>query len=247
MKNLLIKSIATTLAVGTIATALTFNGGATLDNAKTKIEGLTQTITNFGRNENAMKEKITTLKSELATLQEQLKSGEGNETILNDKITSLEGQIVELNASLTTSQEETTKANAQIEVANTKALALEEALKVHNEATQTIAPMSQEELVALVGEVTTPPIEKGVYNMRIGDKVEDLEKSFTVEIPQEGKAIFNVTSEEGVESPYGAFINGESKGQIYYNGYKEIFYEGNKTIILKDSKGIVIATINIIE
>ena len=183
MKNLLIKGLigATTLTVG--ITALTWNGGATLENAKEKISGLTSIVEVFKSNESQLKEKVVTLNKEVkekaelissleTRIQELenslLNSGNDNqelieqiETLKSEKA-ELENERAELISALENAQNEVArlegelnKANGEISRANEQAQLLQQELDKIN--MENYSPLSQEELNKILnGEEETP-------------------------------------------------------------------------------------------
>ena len=184
MKNLLIKGLigATTLTLG--ITALTWNGGATLENAKEKISGLTSIVEVFKSNESQLKEKVVTLNKEVkekaelissleTRIQELenslLNSGNDNqelikqiETLKSEKA-ELENERAELISALENAQNEVArlegelnKANGEISRANEQAQLLQQELDKIN--MENYSPLSQEELNKILNgeEITTP-------------------------------------------------------------------------------------------
>lgn len=256
MKSTIIKNlIATTLLTGVVVTAATFNGGATLDLAKAKISDLTTTITQFGTNEKAMKEKIVSLKGEVDTLKTQIATGQGNEKELQTKVKDLETQITTLESQVNEANAEVTKANEQITLANDKAADLQTELDSFNQSVGTIAPMTQEELTALVGDIVVPQepsdpqegtqLPEGTYNIKIGETV--TQPGFTINVISKDKIMIGNTDQTTSQSnsPYWA-VQDEPLGSISYGANQEISYDVNKPIMLKTNDAKLLATINVI-
>lgn len=150
MKFNLVKTLGATLIGGTIVvSAITWNGGAILDNAKAKLTEMGSTIGIFKQNEQAMKTKILDMKDEIAELQKQIANGEGNKTELEARIAELEEMITKLNSEIEKGNNNIKELEGQLTKANEDAEAL--ALEIENLKSEN--PMTQEELEALLGGV----------------------------------------------------------------------------------------------
>lgn len=175
-KNLL-GTISTLAIGGTLLVASTFNGTDTLNQAKSHLSNMGNSLVQFKTNENKLVSAINTLKSskqqllaQIEQLQADVNAKQSTIDSLNNQITSLNTRIAELEELLANGgnnneelqQEndrltnELVKANLEIDKANNLVNELKQQLTTSQATLESNKPLTETEINNIVNDTTTP-------------------------------------------------------------------------------------------